>query len=491
MDLSCRSLKHLTCATLALLAFALVASAAPVSQAARRAPPSASATTSVSADFPAGLETLFQERARCVVSVELFIQHEVEREPVVAVGLVIDDEGRVIVLDNAIPAWIPPSQFRDLKIHPLGSEDDGYSATYLGQDDVMGWHFLQAAPEARSRLVPISRFGSVRPRMGDPLFGIGVMGKSFDFLPYLLTSRLSLMQDLPWPVGFAQSELATPGAPVFSADGRFAGWAGTPLTQERMLFMGGERYVVGLQSAQESSAFLSAETVLQYKNRIPKQVTGSPHPWMGVAGLQPLDRDVANFLGLQKQGAIVVSDIIEGSPAEKAGLKSRDILVGLDGTPFPKFRPDFVVLKHVDVLLGQRSVGETVRLNIVRGEARLEIPVQLGDSPKGLREAERRYFPRLGLSVREFLLFDAIGRRVIRLGYEEGVIAQFVKPNSPVNAADLQAGDWIKEIDGQSVSGYKQAVELLQKIEEDKGRRDLVLLISRNNETRVLRVKLD
>ena len=87
-------------------------------------------------------------------------------------------------------------------------------------------------------------------------------------------------------------------------------------------------------------------------------------------------------------------------------------------------------------------------------------------------------------------MWDAIQRRVAQ-DDATGVIAHFVRPNSPVNTAGLRRGDWIMEIDGRTVLGYDDAVSLLSSIEADKTREDFVLLIDRNNETSVLRVRLD
>jgi serine protease Do len=54
----------------------------------------------------------------------------------------------------------------------------------------------------------------------------------------------------------------------------------------------------------------------------------------------------------------------------------------------------------------------------------------------------------------------------------------------------LEADDWIREIDGQEVKGYADAVGILAAIEADKTRADFVLLTSRGGETAVRRVKL-
>jgi len=244
-----------------------------------------------------------------------------------------------------------------------------------------------------------------------------------------------------------------------------------------------------LVNVEESSVFPLAEEVLPYLGRIPKNVDGRPLAWLGAYGLEPIDPDVAQFLKLESQGALVVSEVLEGSPAEKGGMKDRDIMVALDGRPLPRLKPASVVASYVDRELAKRQPGDALTVTVLRGTERQEIKVTLGDEPKLIREAGRKYFDRLGLTVREFVYGDAVALRV-KLGESTGVIAHFVKPNSPVAISGLHTDDWIKEIDGAEVKSFAMAVEKLTAIEADRERTEFVILASRGGETAVLRVKL-
>ena len=78
------------------------------------------------------------------------------------------------------------------------------------------------------------------------------------------------------------------------------------------------------------------------------------------------------------------------------------------------------------------------------GSERVEVTVNLAVQPTTLKEAARRYFPDLGITLRESVIFDRISRRMVDSA-ETGVIANFVRPNSPANTAGLRAGDLIQE----------------------------------------------
>lgn len=442
---------------------------------------------SVFAKAEADFEQLFDERLSSVVAVEFFIQQEVEREPAIAIGLVFDEEGRVVLLDTAIPSWLPPERFKDFRVHHLGEDAEGYEAVYLGQDYLTGYHYIQIS-ENSEEFTPVSKFGSASPKRGDLLWGIGVMGKQWAFLPYFLSGRLSAIEPLPWDIGFSDTPVASPGSVVFDEHGTFVGWAGSPVTQDKVIFFGNERRRAAVQDVRESTMFLTAKEFYDQTQRIPSKPVGDPRPWLGVSGMQPLDREAATYLGLEKQGSLVISDVIEEGPAAEAGLQSRDIIIALDGEPLPKMKPDFVVPRFFERKVLTKNIGDTMKMTVIRGNENLEIETTLIEQPTPLKEAQRAYFPELGLAIREFTLYDGIARRILRAS-EEGVVVDFVRPNSQVNSAGLVSGDWIKEVDGQKVKDFAEAEAIFTKLEEEQTDADFVILVSRNGETKVLRIK--
>jgi len=244
-----------------------------------------------------------------------------------------------------------------------------------------------------------------------------------------------------------------------------------------------------LVNVEESSAFQLSGEVLPYLGRVPGNVYGRPLAWLGASGLQPLDPDVAKFLKLENQSGVVVSEVLDGSPAEKAGMKARDILLAIDGAPLPRLKPDRVVVGYLEREVSRRNPGQTMKLTVLRGDARVDLPVVLGDEPRLMSEADRKYFDRVGLTAREFVYGDAVSLRV-KTGSLTGVIAHYVKPNGPAAIAGLRTDDWIKEIDGAEVKTFAAAASKLDEIEADAQRAEFVLLVGRGNETAVLRVKL-
>lgn len=446
------------------------------------------------------LPALLKERAKSLVAVEFFTETELDRRPTIANGVVVDDQGTIVLPAQVINVRTAPSQLKDFRVYLPGRSTNDYAkGEYLGQDPLSGWHFVRAEEKLRSQLTPVTAFVAPttdaavtarEPAPGEEFWGIGLRGKDEDFSTYFLAARVSLIQSLPERTAIALSEVTAPGLPVFDRAGHFAGLGIGGFGATFLQFSRTERGTpVMLMNVEETAVFQLAADVLPKFGRVPVSVSGRPISTLGVYGLQPMDPEVAAFLKLDNQSGSVVSEVLDGSPAEAAGMQARDIIVALDGQPLPRFKPDPVVVAFIDREVARRAPGDKLPVTVLRGTERIELTVTLGEEPRLQREAERKYFERLGLTVREFVFGDGVVRRIKR-AEQRGVIAHFVKNNGLTATAGLRPDDWIQEVDGVAVQDYAQAVEKLAVIEADTTRNEFVLLTSRNGETAVLRVKL-
>ena len=244
-----------------------------------------------------------------------------------------------------------------------------------------------------------------------------------------------------------------------------------------------------LVNPDESAVVMLAQEILPHLNRIPTNIAGRPIVWLGTNGLQPLDPEVASYLDLENQAGLVISEILEDSPAEKMGLLARDVILSLDGKPLPVLKPDQVVVAYFQREMSRRNPGDKVVLGILRNNERQQIEVVLEDAPLTPREAERRYFDSLGVTIRDFTYIDGVQRR-LDVANHHGVIAHFVKANAPASTAGLQTDDLIDEIDGVKVNSFEDAAVIMEGIAQDEDRGEFVLLVKRGGDTAVLRVKL-
>lgn len=440
----------------------------------------------------ADLADLLEERLSAVVAVEFTIQTEIDRRQVVVGGTVVDEAGTILISGSVIPPGLAPSQLLDFKLYRAGSAESA-PASYVGVDSLTGFHFIRAVDAALvAKLQPVTRFAAApAPRIGAELWGIGLRGKDEDFAPYALSGRVALVTRLPNATAISQHDLGAPGLPVFDAAGRLAGLALNSFGQNFLLFSRSQSgSPVMLVNAEESSVVLLAAEMLPFIRRVPADPAGRPIAWVGISGLQPVDPEVAKLLHLGENPGLVVSDLLKDGPAARAGLQDRDIILAIDGQPLPRLKPDRVVVGYFGQQVLQRNPGDPLKLTILRGTERQDITVEIGDEPRTVREAERRYFDRFGFTAREFLVSDGMLHRADR-GEMVGAAVHFVKPSSPAAVAGLRPDDWIREIDGVEVADFADASAKLAAIEAEAKRTEFVLLTRRGGETQVLRIKLN
>lgn len=437
-------------------------------------------------------EEAFLKASKTLVHLEFFVQREIDRDPGETVGLVVSDDGLIVCLPDAFPQWTPPENIRSIEAFPANNPiDQGLKVEYLGQDWVNDWHYLRIEDwkTAQEHLTPITSFQWGRPRIGDTVWGVSIMNEASNYLSIYLEGKLSATKEMPLDTAVATDEVASPGGPVFLEDGSFCGWALVPNLQPREFWIGSEFFPAFVRLPGESHMFLLAEPFLQeLGKRIPETPTASRRPWIGVTGAQPLEKETSRFMGLTDKGVVIVSEVLPDTPAARAGLQDRDLITALNGVDLPPLKPDSLLQLFFERELLLCQIGEPIQLTILRDDQEIVLEITPEKAPKSLKDSPRHYIGNLGLSVRDFLVSDAIQRRHDHRDLH-GVLVSFVRPNSPAASAELAPGDWILEIGGNSVQSYEEAVELLENAAADDATTEVVVLIRRSGETSVLRIR--
>lgn len=177
--------------------------------------------------------------------------------------------------------------------------------------------------------------------------------------------------------------------------------------------------------------------------------------YIGVA-LKDVDADLQRSLGLQTTQGALVQDVTAGSPGARAGVRTYDVVVAVDGKPM--VNNDALIRE-----IASRTPGSTAMLSIVRDGRALSLPVKLSERPlRGNRPqdgdaSDNEQQPRpsgqrgpvLGLSVRE-IDRDFIQR--FRLPDDlEGVVVSRVEPMSPAFDAEIDRGHVVLEVNRRPV----------------------------------------
>lgn len=435
------------------------------------------------------IESLFQERTNSVVALKYTLQYEEGRQAATAYGMVMDDNGLILV-PEFVPSNLPNKQIKDIKILLLGEESEGVSAEYLGADPITELHYIRAPKELLPELTPISIFSKAEVKMGEQVWGIGVIRLSEKFFrPIVLQGHVTLKENTPWEIGVADNAVSHLGSAVFNRSGDFAGMGLKALAVSYGMSTEGKDYNVVLRRANSSELFISSKDLEELTYRNPEERLRQKLPWIGLVGLQPLDRDVAQLYNLEDQGAILLSNIIEDSPADRAGLKPFDIITHINGKKLEKYHNIWDTVTNFLLTMSRIKPGDEIELTAFHEDDHMIHKLTVGEMPTREKEAKRQYFKSLGFTVREFVLSDAIENKLFNMDFS-GTIAQFVRPDSPASDAQLFPGDWIKEIDGVEIKTYEDATTKLQSVIDNPITTEVLLLIERKGDTKVLRVKL-
>jgi serine protease Do len=207
-----------------------------------------------------------------------------------------------------------------------------------------------------------------------------------------------------------------------------------------------------------------------------KKGTKVTRGWIGVS-IQELTPELSQKFGLKATEGVLVSDVLRGGPAAKAGIQRGDIILELDG----KKVKDVGTLRNT---IAQSRVGSQVNAKVLRGETVMTIPVTIAELPSDISEV----VPSLnqgqesqGNALSGVTLVDlnlAIGKQLGLDREEKGVVVVRVEAGSPAEESGIRKGDVIQEIDRKRVTNLNDFNRVVSKI----GRGDTVLVfINRNN----------
>ncbi len=97
-------------------------------------------------------------------------------------------------------------------------------------------------------------------------------------------------------------------------------------------------------------------------------------PWVGI-GYQEIDREVAAQFHLPVTEGVLILNVAANSPAGRAGIQERDIIVAAEGAP---------VKNAGDLLhaIRRKQVGQTLAVTVVRGGRRMDMAIRLEERPR-------------------------------------------------------------------------------------------------------------
>jgi serine protease Do len=172
--------------------------------------------------------------------------------------------------------------------------------------------------------------------------------------------------------------------------------------------------------------------------------------WLGVRirDLSEQEGDeISKRHGLREGFGVLIIEVMEGTPAEKAGLKNGDLVVGFEEQQVTETR----LLQR---LIASAGPGRDVRLTILRAEGRRRLEVKLASMPRSV--VGERIGAEFGFVVREPETSGPSALSVVTVPTVAVVV-----PRSPADRAGLQVGDIILQVGERMVLTRDEVREAL------------------------------
>ena len=314
---------------------------------------------------------------------------------------------------------------------------------------------------------PYVQFGKAAPRVGDWVVAIGnPFGLGGTVTAGIVSARGRDIGAGPYD-DFLQIDApinkGNSGGPTFNVNGEVVG-VNTAIASPS----GGS---VGLGFAIPAE---TVQTVVDQLRTDGKVVRG----YLGVQ-VQPVTKDIAEGLGLDKAKGALVDHAESGTPAAKAGLKSGDVIESVNGAPVNDAR-------DLSRRIAGLKPGTEVKLAYLRNGKSDTATVELGTLPSDGKVASRGDSSsgsqtRLGLSLAP--------ASETGLG-DEGVAVMDVDPEGPAAAKGISQGDVILDVAGTSVSKPSD-VQAQIRAAESNGRKAVLMRVkSAKGQTRFVAVAL-
>ncbi len=383
---------------------------------------------------------------------------------------------------------------RDLKQRSLGSGFIVEPAGFILTND----HVVENASSIKvklgdGRIVDASVVGT------DPRTDIAVLKISASNLPALRLAKSDRVQVGDWVLAigspFGLEKTITVG--IISAKGRVIGAgpfddflqtdaainpgnSGGPLVN-----LEGEAVGINTMIANQSGGFQGVGFAIpsSMAEDVYHQITGSgkvTRGWLGIQG-QEVTPEIAKSFNLVERGGVLLADVDPGSPAERGGLQSGDIILEFNGQQVQN-------LHELSLLVAGLKVGSPARIKILRKDQILSLNVTIGERPLASSESFRSSSSNeagvLGITVESI---TPETQRQLNLASTSGALITDVRPGSAADRGGVQPGDVVHEANHAPVNRARDLVAVTRNL----GSGSVILLkIERQGQTLFLAFEL-
>lgn len=222
-----------------------------------------------------------------------------------------------------------------------------------------------------------------------------------------------------------------------------------------------------------------------------QQLFAAGKPWIGIY-MQDVTSDLADAFDLSVSKGVVINDVADKSPADKAGLKPKDVILTWNGKTVASS-------EELTQLVGNSNVGDNVKLSVNRGGKNIDLGLQVGerkepaytfhgDNPgSGTMRKYMEAFKTVGIGVSMQTLSGKLGD-YFGVPDGEGALITDVMKGTPAEKAGLKVGDVIVQVDKEKVQSPSEVSSIIR----DKKKGDKVdLIVMRNRAEKAITLEVD
>jgi Do/DeqQ family serine protease len=190
--------------------------------------------------------------------------------------------------------------------------------------------------------------------------------------------------------------------------------------------------------------------------------------WLGIV-IQDVTEELGSSFGVSENQGVLVSDVMQGGPAESAGLRPGDVITELAGARITD-------VPELQRRVASVSPGESIVLNVLRDQRPVSVTVKVGEMPGEETTLAVGADENLGLVV------ESVGPELaeqLKLPVAHGVVVTEVDPDSPAAKAGLQPGDVVLEINREPVDDLVTFRKLVGRARSGEGMRLYVHRLSK------------
>jgi len=359
----------------------------------------------------------------------------ISRQHILASGVIVDSDGyimtnaHVVVGAQRIRVMIAPTLVEIITGGPnLLRQQRAYDAKLIGLDRLVDLALVKIEEKNLSFIPLPEQYGI---RLGQIVLAIGSPEGLDHTVTRGIVSAVERQVDLDKPMVHVQTDApinpGSSGGALIDRDGNLIGLNTFKITEG---------------NSSEGLGFAIPEPVVRAAYREFREHGHLWHPTIQ-ARVQAITPDLAAGLKLPKDSGVVISDVVLGGPADKAGVEPRDVIAKVDNQEIDSL-PRF----SAALLLAERD--RPIKVEVLRGSEVKKLSIMAVEDTKGtdnigdLVEPQNSLVGPLGVFVLE--MSDKVAERLPSLRSLKGLVVAARVDYTPKLDADLEVGDVIISI---------------------------------------------